>query len=194
MSIPVDTRSDSARRLTDAMTRWVDGERDAFDGVYALLTPRLRPFLVCRSGDPTRAEDLLQQTFLRIHAARGSYVRGSDAVPWAFAIARRLLVDYRRRTKHEILFASAEDEAAALDARLERFSVPDLVVEAGAMADRAAAAYATMPEAHRAAYTLVRLGGLDVREAAARLGTTRNAVKLRTHRAYEALRAALDEA
>jgi RNA polymerase sigma-70 factor (ECF subfamily) len=48
-----------------------------------------------------------------------------------------------------------------------------------------------MPEAHRVAYILVRQEGLSVAEAAEVVGTTPTAMKLRAHRAYEALRAAL---
>src|SRR5262249_10645468 len=144
------------------------------------------------TSDPGRAEDLVQQTLLQMHAARLAYVKGSDVIPWAFAIGRRLLIDSRRRTKKEVLFATAEDDAAALDLKVERFSVPEGLVMTQELAERAEEELEKMPESHREAYLLVKQEGLSVAQAAEVLGTTSTAVKLRAHRAYEALRAALD--
>jgi RNA polymerase sigma-70 factor (ECF subfamily) len=48
-----------------------------------------------------------------------------------------------------------------------------------------------LPESHRVAFELVKNEGLSIREAAEVLGATPTAVKLRAHRAYAALRAAL---
>jgi RNA polymerase sigma-70 factor (ECF subfamily) len=151
-------------------------------------------FFVRHTGDVSRAEDLVQQTLLQIHAARLNYVRASDVVPWAFAIGRRLLVDSRRRTRKEVLFETAEDDAAALDSRTERYSIPDALVMTKELAGLAEDELERMPESHRVAYMLVRQEGLSVAEAAEVVGTTPGALKLRAHRAYEALRAVLGNA
>jgi RNA polymerase sigma-70 factor (ECF subfamily) len=50
-----------------------------------------------------------------------------------------------------------------------------------------------LPETQRSAYELVKQEGLSLKRAAELLGTSVGAVKLRTHRAYEALRAVLRE-
>lgn len=178
--------------LSSAMDRYADGEETAFGEVYDLLAPRLYAFFLRQTGDPGRAEDLVQQTLLQMCAARQSYLRGSDVVPWAFAIGRRLLIDSRRRTKKEVLFATAADDAAALDLKVERYSVPEGLVMTRELAERAEEELERMPESHREAYLLVRQEGLSVAQAAEVLGTTSTAVKLRAHRAYEALRAVLD--
>lgn len=177
--------------LTAAMDRYADGDDAAFGEVYDRLAPRLYGFFVRQTGDAARAEDLLQQTFLQMHAARLAFARGSDVIPWAFCIGRRLLVDGRRRTKNEVLFDTAEQDAAALDARVERFSVPDGLALTRELAARAEEELERMPALHREAYVLVRQEGLSVAQAAEVLGTTATAIKLRAHRAYEALRHAL---
>ncbi|HEY8075666.1 MAG TPA: RNA polymerase sigma factor [Labilithrix sp.] len=174
------------------MDRYADGDEAAFGDVYDLLAPRLYAFFVRQTGDAPRAEDLVQQTLLQMHAARLSYMRSSDVIPWAFAIGRRLLIDSRRRTKKEVLFATAEDDAAALDIKVERFSVPEGQAMTRELAVRAEEELERMPESHREAYLLVRQEGLSVAQAAEVLGTTSTAVKLRAHRAYEALRNVLD--
>lgn len=173
------------------MNRYAEGDESAFGEVYDLLAPRLHAFFVRQSGDLARAEDLVQQTLLQMHAARSSYLRGSDVVPWAFCIGRRLLVDGRRRTKKEVLFATAEDDAAALDHRVERFALPEDVAMTKELAAKAEEELERMPESQREAYVLVRQEGLSVAQAAEVLGTTTTAIKLRAHRAYEALRSAL---
>ena len=69
----------------------------------------------------------------------------------------------------------------------------DEVVQAGELALRIQVILAKLPTSQRAAFELIKQEGLTVAEAAQVLGTTVAAVKLRAHRAYEALRAALGE-
>jgi RNA polymerase sigma-70 factor (ECF subfamily) len=177
--------------LAAAMTRHADGEAGAFVEVYDLLAPPLLRFFATRTRCHATAEDLVQQTLLNMHGARSVYVRSSDVVPWAFAIARRLLIDARRRTKKELLYGDAADEHAALDARRERYAIPDEIVPTEEGATIAARALERMPAIHREAYLLVRHDGLSIAQAAEVLGASPTAVKLRVHRAYEAFRSAL---
>jgi RNA polymerase sigma-70 factor (ECF subfamily) len=173
------------------MDRYAEGDDAAFGEVYDLLAPRLYGFFVRQTGETSRAEDLVQQTMLQMHTARTTFARGSNAMPWAFAIGRRLLIDARRRTRKEVLFETADDDAAAFDLKIESFAVPDALAITKEQEGRAAEELERMPECHRTAYMLVRQEGLSLAEAAAVVGTTPTAIKLRAHRAYEALRAAL---
>jgi RNA polymerase sigma-70 factor (ECF subfamily) len=184
-------QSDDGQRLNLAMDRYAEGDDAAFGEVYDLLAPRLLGFFTRQLGDRVRAEDLVQQTLLQMHAARRNYVTGSDVVPWAFAIGRNALIDSRRRTRREVLFQSAEEDAAAHEGEIDRASVPDDLALTKEMAEVATAELARIPAAHRAAYDLVRQEGLSVAQTAEVLGTTPTAVKMRVHRAYEALRVAL---
>lgn len=147
--VPHDDRA----KLTAAMDRYADGDEAAFGDVYDHLAPRVYGFFVRQTGDAARAEDLVQQTLLQMHAARLADVRGSDVVPWAFCIGRRLLVDGRRRTKKPLLFDTAGQDATALDARVERFSVPDGTALTRERAARAEEELEKMRASHREAYT-----------------------------------------
>src|SRR5258706_3960985 len=107
----VDRARDEA---SAAMDGYAAGNDAAFGDVYDALAPRLYGYLLRQTRDPGRAEDLLQQTMLQIHAARGRFFRGAEVVPWAFAIARRLLIDSYRRRRREAKFVSeGVPEAAA---------------------------------------------------------------------------------
>ena len=111
----VNDRPDTTRE-DDAMTRYACGEDGAFGQVYDVLSPRLWGFLRRQVRDTCLAEDLLQQTFLHVHRARGRFTHGSEVAPWAFAIARRLVIDAARhrarRPTHE-LEASEQEQVAS---------------------------------------------------------------------------------
>jgi RNA polymerase sigma-70 factor (ECF subfamily) len=175
-----------------AMDRYACGDAAAFSELYDVLAPRLSSFLLRRTRDPARAEDLLQQTFLQMHCARQHFSRGADVVPWAFAIARRLLIDTYRKGGREVL-----DDGDG-DGESERESVapgasPEGLAGQRRLARRIEEELARVPEAHRAAFDLVQRDGLSMAEAAEVLGTTVSAVKLRAYRTYEALRASLGD-
>src|SRR5258708_1466704 len=75
------------------MDRYACGEASAFSELYDLLAPRLSSFLLRRTRDRSRAEDLLQQTFLQMHSTRRCFAQGAPVVRWEFAISLRLLID-----------------------------------------------------------------------------------------------------
>jgi len=173
-----------------AMDRYACGDDSAFSELYDLLAPRLTAFLARRARDEALASDLVQQTFLQMHASRRHFSEGADVMPWAFAIARRLLIDVVRKSGREIAGDDGGNE--------ERESVapdlpPDRIVAQRRLAARVSKELERVPEAQRAAFELVKRDGLSLAETAEVLGTTVAAVKLRIHRTYEALRAALGE-
>jgi RNA polymerase sigma-70 factor (ECF subfamily) len=180
-------RDDSS--LDRAMERYASGDDAAFGALYEGLAPRLYGFLYRQTRDEALADDLLQQTMLRIHGARGRFVPGAAVIPWAFAIARRGLIDAHRRGRRVVLARDEDDAAAELLASLDASA--EELVDAQALADALRAALLDLPENQRVAFELVKQEGLGLGEAAAVLGTTVAAVKLRAHRAYEALRAAI---
>ena len=49
------------------------------------IAPRLLGYLTKMARSRALADDLLQQTFLKVHRARAAYVRGADPVPWMYA-------------------------------------------------------------------------------------------------------------
>ena len=177
--------------LDAAMDRYARGDDSAFAEVYDGLAPRLQSFLLRYTHDRARAEDVVQQTMLQIHRARGRFTLGGQVVPWAFAIARRLLIDMHRRGGREVLAPTSDESLTQLLAAVD--APADDVVIAKETAARLAKELARLPENQRVAFELIKQDGLSVAEAAQVLGTTVAAVKLRAHRAYEAMRAVLAE-
>jgi RNA polymerase sigma-70 factor (ECF subfamily) len=175
------------RSVDDAMAHYAAGDDAAFAEVYAVVAPRLTSYLRRRMRDQARVGDLVQQTFLHMHRARRTFLAGAEVLPWAFAIARRQLVDAYRAAEREELPALDFD----LPATLATAPRGDDVLAAKETAHRFEHALARLSRPQRDAYELVKGDGLSLVEAAAVLGTTVTGVKLRTHRAYNALRLAL---
>lgn len=180
---------DNASELDAAMDRYADGDDRAFAVVYDLLAPRLMAFLRKSVRDAALVEDLTQATLLQMHRARGQFLRGSAVLPWAFAIARRLLIDDLRKNKHAAKQALGDDLLVSL-AGTE--ASPLAAFEASQLAAVVDEALAAMPEAHRTAFRLLKVDGLSVAESAELIGASETTIKMRAHRAYEHLRAAIE--
>lgn len=184
-----DEPGDEGRaRARAAMARYGAGDDAAFGDVYDDLSPRLYRYLLRLTRDQARAEDLLQQTFLQLHDARGRFLPGADVLPWSYAIARRLFIDGTRRQKRDHLHDEYDEGRSA-----EQNAAPSgqALAEAREIAEALRAKLEELPPLQREAFRLIREEGLSVADAAAILGVTPAAVKLRTHRAYEGLREAL---
>ena len=173
----------------ELMARYCDGDRAAFDALYAAVAPRLRGFVLSLVGDRALADDVMQETLLKLHEARGFYVRGADPVPWIFTIARHTAFDELRRKKRARVRLVEDDSRPPPEPRAELSGAPE---QAHASDDpagaEAMAALDQLPAAQRQALLLTKVEGLSQAEAAARAGTTPGAIKLRAHRAYVALR------
>lgn len=184
-----------AEEATGAMARYCDGDASAFPVLYALTAPRLLAYLTCLVRDRAAAEDLLQQTFIKVHWARGSYVAGADPVPWLYTIAHRTCLDELRRARRARVGLTREgaggrEATVAIDGVADDARPPydERLVEA------VLEALERLPENHRLAVVLTKIQGNSLVEAAAILGTTPGAVKLRAHRGYVMLREMLGAA
>jgi RNA polymerase sigma-70 factor (ECF subfamily) len=171
------------------MERYAAGDDAAFGPLYDALAPRLLGYLLRRTRNQEDAADLLQQTMLHVHRGRGDFIAGAEVAPWAFAIARHLLVhSLRRRGPGQGM------DSEALDTRESGAPPADDLVHARELTGYVQRALAHLPPAQRAAFELIRQDELSLVEAARILGTTVGAAKMRVHRAYDTLRAALADA
>ena len=176
------------------MERYSNGDDAAFGELYDAIAPRLLGFLRQATRDSAATEDLMQQTFLQIHRARGSFIPGAPVMPWALAIAKRLMIDGARRRRVELgLFVDTPADDERITSEPTAAAAADDVLDARRLERRVQRRLDGLPETQRVAYQLVKQEGLSLKRAAEILGTSVTAVKLRTHRAYQALRAALSE-
>ena len=181
--------ADARTQGSEAMARYAAGDDAAFVELYEALSPRLFGFLFRLTRERSAAEDLLQQTFLQIHDARGRFTQGADVTPWAMAIGRRLFIDMTRRhasrdthsVDGEVLDRTTIDPTPSAEDWLVARET-EATVQAG---------LATLGPSQREAFRLIKEEGLSIAEAAAVIGTTTSAIKLRVHRAYLRVRETL---
>lgn len=189
---PLPVLPESAAEATPldlAMSRYADGDDGAFAEVYEGLSPRLRAFLRRLGCSQDLADDLTQETLLRMHRARGSFARERSVVPWAYAIARNCYMSHARSTKTRMarnsVDASSVEVVAGLDSSAESASI------ARQTARVVEQALASMTDVRREAFILLRYEGMSVAAAAQVVGISEGALKVRAFHAYETIRAAL---
>jgi RNA polymerase sigma-70 factor (ECF subfamily) len=163
-----------------------DGDAAAFDAIYEEYRARLYSFLARLSRSRDVAEDLAEETWLRL-VASGARLRSDTRLgPWLFTVARNLYYSYCR--------SRALDEAAS-DGLISLWpagsSRPSPFEETAVreLERRLESGLATLPAPYREALLLVAVEGLSPSEAAGVCGLTSEAFRQRLSRA----RAALDK-
>lgn len=166
------------------------GSPDAFDAVYDAFNTRLFTFLMRLARRRDVAEDLLEETWLRLvkHASR--LRPDTRLAPWLFTVARNLHVSFSRSRM-------LEDSATAGLIALWPFSAertsPFEAAAASELEARIERALAVMPAASREVLLLVGVAGLDHSDAADVCGITPEALRQRLHRARDLLSKALEK-
>jgi RNA polymerase sigma-70 factor (ECF subfamily) len=181
-----DPAASSNSAADSAMNRYADGDDTAFDELHNAIVPRLYGYSVRMVRDVARAEDLVQQTLIKMICGRGGFVKGSRVTPWAFSILRNQLRDQEKRPKIELLSvdgASREERATSLD--------PLQCTEARQRASLVREQVDQLPPSQRQVCEIVYYGGMTHAEAAEVLDVTVASIKCRLQRANETLRAAL---
>ena len=171
--------------LSGLMAQYQAGSVDAFDRLHEALASDLKAYLTKLSRDPSRADDLVQETFLQMHRSRAAHSPGEPVRPWLFAIAKRVFLMSRRsaarRARRERLAHSADEATSGAATEAER-------VHALQQVDLA---LRRVPADGRCAFVLHHLWGLSFREIGARLGIEPAAAKVRSSRAAIVMRALL---
>jgi RNA polymerase sigma-70 factor (ECF subfamily) len=178
----MSTETERDADLQALMVAYQAGRVEAFDALYVGLAPELRGCFLALCRDGARADDLVQETFLRLHRARASYQPGLPVRPWVRGIARRVYLMDRRAA----LRRGRREEAVATDAQSAppgpRRDAERLGLER---------ALAVVPADARRPFLLHHLFGFSFAEIATRLGIDVGAAKVRSSRTRLRLRALL---
>jgi RNA polymerase sigma-70 factor, ECF subfamily len=154
-----------------------------FDRAVAEFSTKLRAFIRRRVRDDVTADDLTQETLLKVYRSRQALREGQRIEAWVYRIARTTVFDhYRRQRPIEELPATLADEP------------PDEVAKF-----RAAVLSSTrlfleeMPAAYREPVRLAEFDGLPLAKIALRLGLSLTAVKSRVRRGRAMLKKKLQD-
>lgn len=156
------------------------GDQDAYRELLERLQPLLRSYVARRLRDDEAVRDVCQDVLLTMHRVRHTFEPGRAFEPWFYAIARSRFIDHlRSRRRRGDLEVSGDD-------------APEVVAEqVPASWETFLELLETLPESQREAFSMLKIEGLSVEEAAARAGVSISALKVRAHRAYGALRRGL---
>ena len=156
------------------------GDEAAFEALIRAHGRRLYAIAFAIVQDVAEAEDIVQDTFLKLHQGR---TRDADNVPaWLMTVTRNAARDRLRRRKPqapEETFHTLPDHGTAR---------PGAELEKREYQDRLRRALGALPEEHRTALTLRYLEGLDYRAIAQTLGVTDGALRGMLGRALGTLR------
>jgi RNA polymerase sigma-70 factor, ECF subfamily len=162
------------------MARYQAGDFGAAAALIDRMSPPLHRFLAVRCARRADADDLLQETWLRIHRVRQTYRTGEPVLPWFYAIARHVRVDHYRSARRN---AALEQSFAELAGTA---SAP--AGEAANATDELEALLAPLSASQRDVIELLKIAGLSLEEVARATSSSVGAVKQKVHRAYERLR------
>ena len=176
-----DPRSDE-----QLMAAYVAGDGAAFRVIFERYAPLLMRAMLRELYVREEANDLVQQTFLQLHRARADFDVEHKLKPWIFTIAMNLKREYFRRKKRR------PERSLEAEATLE----PAVGALGAARVDARrtlARVLGDLPADQREVIELHWFDGLEFPEVAEVVGASVSAVKVRAHRGYVRLRAALGD-
>ena len=184
---------ESTLSAVDEAARLRRGDPDALAAAISRYQHRLYRYLLRFVGDPSAAEDLFQQTWLRVMESLRRYDARRSFEAWLFSVAHNLAVDHLRKLRPDSLDdvlpsgrSRGEELAGSYRDALEQ------VLEwerAGAVA----AALRELPAIHREVLTLRFEEDLKLEQMAEIVQVPLPTVKSRLQRALEGLRRRLDD-
>jgi len=192
--------ANSAEAVSDAdvMLRAKAGDEAAFSYLVQKYRRPMVGFMFRFCHNPSAAEELAQEVFLRVYRSRTTYEASAKFTTWLYRIATNLAVNYARDTRHE----RPENTVRLDEPDQETGTTPDLADDAISAEEqllkreRLAAIRSkvnALPERQRVAVVMHKYQQMDYREIAAVLKLSESATKSLLFRAYETLREQLKE-
>lgn len=182
MSSPLASEGPRAEELETLMSGYQSGDHAAARLLIERVTPLLHRYFLIHAADRRYADDLVQETWMRVHKARHTHRRGEPVLPWIFAIARHTSLDaYRKARRIEV----HERQVDSLPERPPRnpgsaANGPDLDVMLG-----------SLPKTQREVIVMLKILGMTIEEVARATSSSAGSVKQKAFRAYKKLREVL---
>ncbi|HZP04049.1 MAG TPA: RNA polymerase sigma factor [Terracidiphilus sp.] len=167
---------DAQENLERLMALYQEGDLGAATALIHSMSPRLYRFFAAQAVSRVEADDLLQETWLRIHKVRHTYRPGESVVAWFYAIARHVRVDHYRRVVRTTIRERELGEIARTAG------------VAPGRSDELEALLAPLSFGEREVVEMLKVEGLSLEEVARATSSTVGSVKQKAHRAYRKLR------
>ena len=164
-------------------------DREAFSALFRFFAPRLKGYFLRLGTNPRRAEDLVQETLLRVWDRAASFdPMRAHASTWIFTVARNLRLDALRAERHP----EPEPETELAD-RADDDPTADQLIETVERDDQIRAALDVLPAEQMEILQLSFFEDVPHAEIARRLQLPVGTVKSRIRRALQRIRGRLEE-
>lgn len=192
LTLPQMNDADAPGQASDEalMLAWAAGDGDAFAPLYARHRGRLYRFLLRQLRDPALADELFQDVWQRVIAARRGWTPDASFATWLYRIAHNRLADHWRAQQHRPSAPADGDERAA---RIPDPDNPERTLSEFEQRRRLQLALDELPPEQREVLLLRLEQELTLEEIGAITGVGRETVKSRLRYAMEKLRARLPE-
>jgi RNA polymerase sigma-70 factor (ECF subfamily) len=177
------------------MQAYVAGDAAAFDQLLVRYKTGLFNFILRSLGQRARAEEVLQEVFIRVIRARERYQSTARFSTWIYTIARNLCVDEsRRRRFRDVVSLDApakgnhEGSQPLVDGVAGHGPSVEEQADAPTLASRMSAAVATLPQEQREVFLLRQISELSFKEIADIVSVSENTIKSRMRYALEKIR------
>ncbi|MFO7946598.1 MAG: sigma-70 family RNA polymerase sigma factor [Armatimonadota bacterium] len=194
-----ESGSRTEQQLNQLVAQAKQGDRDAFERIVDAYRRKIRDYAAKMLNDPSEAEDVAQQTFVRAYEAISDLRDNSRFQTWLYRIASNLAIDAsRKRKRHRWYTVSLneniyDDDATELKDNLANEDVrsPEEEMEATAEQGMIWEAVSQLTPKLRRTYILCDVQGLDYETAAAVMEIPLGTVKSRLFNARKQLKGKL---
>jgi RNA polymerase sigma-70 factor (ECF subfamily) len=164
------------------------GDTGAFTTLVAALHPIVHRWALVFAADPDEADDIVQETFVRMHRCLAQFQGDAPLEAWLYRIVRRAAGQRGRTARRRLRLASSSGATLERDPYL---TDPGGRVDRQWAAERIRAFFGGLPARQREMFDLVDLQGYDPAEVARMTGMNPATVRAHLFRARAAVRAHL---
>jgi RNA polymerase sigma-70 factor (ECF subfamily) len=183
MSMPADNTDQAVNELVEGAR---GGDSRSFEALYHMHTGRVHALCLRLTGDPTLAESLTQDVFVKVWRKLDTFRAEGPFAAWLRRLTVNVVLEDRRSARRESKWLAADgDSLLQAGAGSTSSAEPDRVMDL----ERA---MARLPRGARTAFVLHDVEGFRHREIAAITGLAEGTIKAQLHRARKLLRTAME--
>ena len=177
---------------TELMMRVKAGDQSAFKILVERYQRRVINVVYRLLGNREDAEDVAQETFLKVYLSAKSYKPQAELFTYLYTIATRLALNRLRKRKRLRWFSldqlqENEEDGSGQEFPADPADQPDVSLEQAEREAVVRRALDALPEAQKTAVVLSRYEGLSYKQIAEVMGTSVSAVESKLHRAKQTL-------
>ena len=177
--------TDFESQCKDLFTKSQSGDKKAYEELLRIISRYAKMCVRKSFSNEQIAEELVQDILFAFHKAKHTYDPEKAFKPWLSAIIRFKTIDHLRKA-----YRKNEREVYLETTETIEAGVSNIDFDTGMDLEKA---LDQLPEKQRKAFSLLKLNGLSVKEAAAETGWSESNIKVSAHRAYKLLRKVLGQ-